>query len=77
MHNQSKFRFPLFILAKRVHNGQINYKVQWLAQEETADTWEPATKLPLQMIFNYEQLLRNKSYHSQPQLPLLADHVEE
>jgi hypothetical protein len=79
MLHQSKFRFPLFILAKRVVNGQVSYKVQWLSQDETSDTWEPADKLPLQMVFNYEQLLRNKSYQPQPQLqlPLQCDNVED
>jgi hypothetical protein len=61
MHGQTKFKFPLFIRAKRIRNGKAMYQIQWLSHDETPDSWEPAEKLPLQLLYNYEQLLQNKS----------------
>ena len=65
------FKFPKFILAKRIRNGESSYKVQWLSTTQIPDTWEPADKLPPQLIFNYEQQLKVKSFPpTQPRLPL-------
>jgi len=70
MQGSSRFEFPLFILAKKNQNGNVLYKVQWLSMDPTPDTWEHPEKLPLQLNFIYEELLRNKFVPVLPPLPL-------
>ena len=70
MHGQLTFKFPLHILAKKIQQNQILYKVQWLSKDPLPDTWELGHNLPLQMVFLYEELLRNKS---RLQLPAQAN----
>ncbi|MGA9041551.1 MAG: chromo domain-containing protein [Terriglobales bacterium] len=80
MHGQHSFRFPLFILAKKIRNGQTYYKIQWLSKDPIPDSWELPDKLPLQLTFNYEQLLQRqliKPRHPIPLTPTAADGVQD
>ena len=68
LHGNSAFKFPLFLTAKRLRQGEPWYKVQWLSKEPLPDSWEPSGKLPIPMFNNFEQLLRARS-----RLPLKQD----
>ena len=60
MTGEQPFKFPLYILARKLSNDKFYYKVQWLSKDPIPDTWERADRLPLQLVFNYDQLLRQK-----------------
>jgi hypothetical protein len=68
------FKFPNFILAKKIRNSAVYYKIQWLSTLPVPDSWEPTEKLPPQLVYNYEHKLLNKSaLPLQPRLPLQSD----
>ena len=60
MDGEHTFKFPLYILATKISHNKIYYKIQWLSKETLPDTWELGETLPVQMVFNYEELLLNK-----------------
>jgi hypothetical protein len=70
MTGQTQFRFPLFILAKKLVNGKTMYKVQWLSKDPVPDSWEPSDNLPLALTFMYEHRLRTQHSPVAPPLPL-------
>ena len=47
-------RFPVKLLRRRQHCGEMQYKVRWLSVRPTPDTWTSASQLPPHLIDAYE-----------------------
>ena len=47
------FKFPQFIVAKKIYHNEIFYKIQWLSHSALPDSWEAVDKIPPQLVFNF------------------------
>ena len=74
MDGHLAFRYPLFILEKRLRHGNIMYRVQWLSLADIQPSWESSDSLPPQLVFNFErQLISQKLPNAKPRLPLFLE----
>ena len=47
------------IVDKKISKGRIKYYVKWVGYDNAQNTWEPKDHLPLEMVEEFEEKLRN------------------
>ena len=52
------YKFPLTLLSRRVHAGEVQYRVRWLSVEPISDSWVSSDKLPVHLTASYDARTR-------------------